>query len=265
MASKQVMLTAVALLLGACAPKGAEPLVSPYGRRSVWAVAPLHNESGSLQVDSFALADKLIEQLDAARDIDVVPLNRVLAVMESMQIKRIVTATEAQRVMAALGVDALVIGTVTAYDPYDPPKIGLAIELYLGSPMLWRPQSLDELRRMNAAGTDPLGQASGQPGPGNFPGSESLRSRPAAALSMVFSASDPHTVKMLQQYAGNRGRDAEGEDAWHRYRVSMDLYSEFVSYVVSWRLLRSEAQRLEALAASEKARSTDASARPVAP
>ena len=53
MTSKQVMLTTLALLAGCVDQPGIKPLASPYPGRQVWAVAPLRNESGSLQGFSY--------------------------------------------------------------------------------------------------------------------------------------------------------------------------------------------------------------------
>ena len=135
MTSEQVLLlTAKVLLISGCslmAGSGAEPLVSPYPTQRVWAIAPLRNESGSVQANGHTLADHLARQLENASNLNVLPVNRTLAVMETLEIAQISSPAQARQVLASLNADALVVGTITAYDPYDPPKLGLAIELYI--------------------------------------------------------------------------------------------------------------------------------------
>lgn len=243
MTSEQVMLTLAALWLSGCAalmPKqGADPLVSPYAERRVWAIAPLRNESGSLQVDGAVMADLLAHQLENASNIDVMPVNRVLAAMEALQMRQITSGPEAMKLLATLGADGLIVGTVTAYDPYDPPKLGMAIELY-SSPRLEAAHQSD-LRRLASAGTD-----DGPPAP-----AARIR-QPVSLVSAFFDAADPEVRRKLARYAYRRRVQKDPDFVFQKdqeepermYRISMDLYSEFVSYVMSWRLLKAESQRL---------------------
>ncbi len=234
MTSKQVLLLiATALLIGGCSlleGRGADPLHSPYLTRRVWAVAPLRNESGSLQADGQSLADDLVGHLENASNLDVLPVNRVLAAMEALDIAEVSTPAEAKQLLRALGVDGLVVGTITAYDPYDPPKLGLAVELYVNEQVEYY-DSLN-VRALAQASTDP----------GTLPDPPALI-QPINSVSAVLDASDPVVRKRLMRYAVNRGQVKE-TGSWHLYRISMDLYSDFASYVMSWRLLRAETLRV---------------------
>lgn len=247
MTSEQVMLTAAALLIGGCqwiSGSGADPLYSPYSTRRVWAVAPLHNESGSLQADGVLLADHLARQLENASNIDVLPVNRTLAAMETIGLAEVSGPEQALRLLGAMGVDGLVVGTITAYDPYDPPKLGLAIELYTSQ----RAEQANpvDVRQLARAATDEAVLP---------PPAERGVPQPVNTVSAFFDAADPNVRGMLRRYAEDRGADRKdglkerylyrGEDRqWHLYRISMDLYSEFVSYVMSWRLMFAEQQRV---------------------
>ena len=238
MASKQVMLTLLLCVLG-CEynPKGADPLVSPYSQPRVWGIVPLRNESGSLYADGVVMADHLQRQLENAANLNVVPVNRVLRAMEVLEIPVVASAQDAYRLMELLEVDGLVVGTITAYDPYDPPKLGLSIELFDGG----RSRTLDSLdvRQMSRAAVDDQTHpyASGVVPHRKHEGV-------ASGVSSFFNASDAQVREMLRFYAGNRDGSSPHPEGWHRYRISMDLYSEFVTYVMSWRLLRAEAARL---------------------
>ncbi len=244
MTSEQVLwLTATLLLLSGCSlflGRGADPLESPYPSRRVWAVAPLHNESGSLQADGVALADHLAHQLETASNLDVLPVNRVLMAIDHLGITQATSPHQARQLLNTLGVDALVVGTITAYDPYDPPTLGLAVELYVNQ----RVDQADRLdvRRLARASTDPQ----------TLPSPATLEPATTSTVSAVFDAADPEIRKRLMRYARNRGPVRDGQ-SWHLYRISMDLYSEFVSYVMSWRLLQAETRRITSPPATQPA------------
>ena len=234
MTSEQVLLLVAVLIAsngcGLLTSREADPLHSPYSTRRVWAVAPLGNESGSVQADGWAMADHLVRQLENASNLDVLPVNRVLAAMQALEMSQITTPNDARQLLRSLGVDGLIVGTITAYHPYDPPKLGLAVELYVNTRVEHR--SVIDVRRLARAST----------GRGSLPSPASVR-QPISQISAVFDAAAPDVRDKLRQYAENRGQVPD-EESWHRYRISMDLYSEFVSYVMSWRLLQAEAQRL---------------------
>ncbi len=266
MTSKQVMLIAVLVgVISGCeslnskvdtwlTQKGAPPLDSPYPTRHIWAIAPLRNESGSSSADGLALADHLARQLENASNLDVLPVNRTLAAMEAIELGWVASPQQAKRLLETLGADGLVVGTITAYDPYDPPKLGLAIELYtnpaveasdaavLGSPSAEsiEPGSADSLASLQRLAWSATA-VSTQPDGGG------ATKQPVSVVSAFFDGASPKVRMGLEHYAHERGEPRVAE-SWHTYRISMDLYSEFVSYVMSWRLLRVEAQRISPLA-----------------
>ncbi|NJL30277.1 MAG: hypothetical protein HC898_00840 [Phycisphaerales bacterium] len=220
------------LLLSGCASsKPADELQSPYPTRHVWAVAPLSNLSGSLSADGLALADHLHRQLENAGNLDVLPVNRVIGAMEALELRQITTQAQALQLLQTLGVDGLVVGAVTAYDPYDPPKIGLTLELY----------TQEKVDQYDAEKLRALTRQPTEDGPGG--NQWSAVSQPVAVTGSVLDASDPRTRAALEKYAAQRGPQNE-RDAWRRYRVSIDHYSEFVAYVMSYRLLDAERKRL---------------------
>ena len=256
MTSKQVMLmVALAFVCGGCEAakqvidfEAIPRLVSPYPTRHVWAVAPLRNESGHSHADGLVLADHLARQLEGAVNLDLLPVNRVLKAMASLDIEFLETPQQAMQLLEILGVDGLIAGTITSYEPYDPPKLGLAIELYALEDVHQADRAmqtrhartptkratgpkLDVLHRMTWSATGPTGPTS--------PGLD----QPVSIVSAFFDAADPDMRQGIRKYAQKRGAGPTSE-AWHLYHVSMDLYSEFVSYVMSWRLLREEELRM---------------------
>jgi len=225
--------------LGGCRDpyaSGTLPLVGPYEHTRTWAVAPLRNESGSQQVDPTRLADQMAGHLQNADRIVVLPVNRTLAAMQSLQLSEVRSRQDALSLLERLDADGLVVGTVSHYDPYDPPAIGLSVELYTSRRYEQRVWS--DLRELSRAARGP--QADQWPG-GAQP--DGRPRQPVTALAAHLDASDPGTRRNVQRYGLNRSAHGHPED-WRLFRLSMDLYTEFATYVMSWRLLRAEAQRL---------------------
>jgi len=238
MTSKQVMLALIALLIGGCAliPKdqGTDPLIGPYSQRRVWAVVPLRNESGSLYADGAALADHLARHLEGASNIDVVPVNRTLAAMGALQMRTGPTSrAQVMQLLQDLDVDGMVVGTISAYEPYDPPKLGLSLELYV-HPRVFRQLEEFHVRQLSRSATDEM----------SVPKGAGRIGQPVASVSAFLDAGDPVVRHKLERYAYDRGSSNEDVEAPVLYRISMDLYREFVAYVMSWRLLEAESQRL---------------------
>lgn len=235
MTSEQVKLMLVALVLaaGGCGGLGGDRAPAPYGARQVWAVAPLRNESGSLEADGVRLADHLARQLENTEGIDVLPVNRVLAAMQALQISRVTDPCEAVKLRRTLGADGLIVGTITSYDPYDPPKLGLAVELYLAASAPTGVRVLD-VRRLSSAPTDRLSR----------PSVARRKTRPASTVSGFYDAAEPALRKRLWRYAWHRGVEQDHPANAQLYRISMDLYSEFVTRAVTTRLLHLEDQRM---------------------
>lgn len=239
MTSAKVMLsvaTAGALMCAAALPgchlahRGkAPPLEAPYAEPQTWAVAPLRNESGSRQVDPARVADHLTQQLERAERLHVVPVNRVLAAMESLEMQTVASPEDAAALRELLAVDGLVVGTVTAYEPFDPPKLGLAVELYTGPQI---PEPHVEIRRLTRAASDR-----------DFEPPAVEPNKPVSVTSGYYDAAAPEVRRRLKDYGVNRGGE-DGREQWRRYRLSMDLYTEFVSYLVGEQLLEAEHERL---------------------
>jgi hypothetical protein len=146
------------------------------------------------------------------------------------------------KLMSTLGVDGLLVGSISAHDPYDPPKLGLVIDLYT-SPKLEARDAIDA-RRLTYAGTE-----------NTQPTNEKIKlsKQPVTSVTFLLDAADPTTREQIQRYGQDRSADEKDKRSWRRYRISMDLFSEFASYVACWRLMQAEKQRITP-AATEPAR-----------
>lgn len=255
--SEQVLCYLVLLILGGCT---ASPWVSReqgptpnslYADRVIWAVVPLRNESGSAAANGSLMADSLANTLQTVENMDVLPVNRVIAAMQALELPYLRSPVDVMHLARTLGVDGIVVGTITAYDPYDPPKVGLQLELYQTSQRL-QSQAVDIRELMSA----PTGNTA--PAPGEISGDIA----PISTASAILDASNPVTRDRLRVFASGRGGHkpttspwwkriavstgiAEKDDTdWHLYRINMNLFTEYVSAELAERLLQAESYRL---------------------
>src|SRR5689334_19928591 len=142
------VLLGAAALCGACTQKppeyGREFVLSlPPKHREVWAVAPAINLSGQREVDPLLQADLLYQQVQQVRGLTVVPVNRVAEVYAGLGIEQVQSAEQASLVCDLLGCDALLVPTVSAFDPYDPPKLAASLHLFAKPGNFARPANVD--------------------------------------------------------------------------------------------------------------------------
>jgi hypothetical protein len=231
-----LLLLALAMLSG-CAPTLTPPvaLASPYAEPRLWAVVPLSNESGVSMIDTARIADLFAQEAEQVSGIDMVPVNRVILAMRQLDMRAVVSAADALALIDMLDVDGLVVGTVTAYDPYRPPTLGMAVQLFTrgaGTQSDLDPRALT---------ISPVGEIA----PGGV-----APSNPVAQATGVFDASNHETLQQLSEYATGR---SEPESAFGKdiYLVNMELYTKFVSYRLLRGLLGAEFQRLAAAVPDE--------------
>jgi len=236
-------ITAIALVwlcaagLTGCGLLGGEKIVAPaelrtpYPADKLWAVAPLRNESGTSLVDSAALADTLTAQMQRVDGINIVPVNRVLEAMAAEDIAAINGVSDVLTLMQTLDVDGMIVGTVSAWDPYDPPKVGMTIQLY--SRRAPGSSASVDPRRMSYAATDV-----------RLPG-ETRFNQPVAQAAGYYDAANGEVLLRLREYATGR-TPYQSASGWRRYLMNMDLYTEFVSHELTRQLMQSEWRRLTA-------------------
>lgn len=214
-------------------------LLSPYpaGREIVLAVAPIRNESGVSLIDELALSDTLVNEVQAVEGLSALPVNRTLSGMRALKLASITGQNEAAMLCKTLGADGILIATVHAWHPYDPPVIGLSVALFGVNDRLAPPASISvDVQSLRSAATDrPVAD---RPAP----------SGPLTALSAVLDASDGNTRALIRSYAEGRF-DPESALGWQRYTASMALYAKFACYEMTRRLLASEQSRLAGLGA----------------
>jgi hypothetical protein len=111
-----------------------EPVVhNPFPQLHKIAIAPFFNLSDERTVDGRKFAMSYFAELQAVPGYEVVPLG---VVEEAILENRVDLShpSEARRLAKILGVDAVVIGSVTDFTPYYPPRCGLRVEWYAANP-----------------------------------------------------------------------------------------------------------------------------------
>lgn len=202
---------------------------SPYAEPVIWAVVPFANESGTSTADSYRFAEQYAQQLEQVEGFSVISLNRSLEAMKQLELIRVATLADANSLMQALNVDGLIVGTITAYDPYDPPKCGAAIQLFL--------------RKSITANKINPRDITHAPTENHLPTTAYQNMKPASQFSGYFDAANGSVIKRLRDYAVGRIPD-DSPSGWRRYILSMDLYTEFVSHELMRRLFAAEWSRL---------------------
>jgi hypothetical protein len=125
------------LLLSGCSmfPEiGHQPtLHNPFPQITKVAVAPFFNLSHEPTLDGRKVAAAYFSELQLVPGFEVVPVGVVERKMQDLQIS-LRGPAEAQRLAQILDVDAIVVGAVTDYSPYYPPRLALQVEWYAANP-----------------------------------------------------------------------------------------------------------------------------------
>ncbi len=111
-----------------------EPVIhNPFPQLSKIAVAPFFNLSDEKTVDGRRFALAYFAELQSIQGFEVVPLGVTEEAIIAHHVD-LSKPSEARRLANILGVDAVVIGSVTDYTPYYPPRCGLRVEWYAANP-----------------------------------------------------------------------------------------------------------------------------------
>jgi hypothetical protein len=219
------MVLAAGVLLGGCAQQppqyGVESKLQLKGSRQVWAVCPAINLSGE-QVDPILQADMLYAQLQQVGGLTVIPVNRTVEVFAALQINKIRSQHEADEVCRALGCDALVIPTVTIYDPFDPPKLGASLSLMTHA----------SAQAGQAVDPQSLLREGAPPKPPAMPSPDKSVIQGVG----MFDAANGSTRQAVLDYAAGRN-DPLGPMGQREYFESMSRYCGFVYHSLIQRLL----------------------------
>jgi len=186
----------------------------PTKRRQVWAVAPVINLSGEQGVDPFLQADLVFQQLQQVQGVTVVPVNRVAEVYATLKIAQVSSPEQASLVCDLLGCDGLVVASVTIFDPYNPPKLGGAVQLFMKPRSYNRPIDVDprELARQST--------------PREVDATPALANGSTVQVVGMYDGANGTVRDALRRYAAGRN-DPLGPLGEKEYLVHMDRFCGF--------------------------------------
>lgn len=211
-------------------PYGQErQLFLPGARRLVWAVAPTVNLSGESRVDPLLQSDVVYKQLQEVHGLTVIPVDRVAEVYVRLRIDKVQSEQDAATVCDLLGCDALVVPTVTMFDPYDPPKLGASLQLFAKPGTVGRAPLIDphELQRS----------------PSPMPQQAMVRPRDMVQAVGMFDAANGSVRERAASYVAGR-MDPNAPIGYRAIYLDMDRFCGFAYHELLTRLL-------EELAASQ--------------
>ena len=106
---------------------------NPFPQLQKIAVAPFFNLSTEPTVDGRHVALAYFIELQSVPGFEVIPIGVVEKTLEAQQMT-LNGPTEARKLAQLLDVDAVVVGAVTDYSPYYPPRLALQVEWYAANP-----------------------------------------------------------------------------------------------------------------------------------
>ena len=128
-------LVAILAMLACCGCHGPlavrrQPVIyNPFPQLSRIAVAPFFNLSTEPTVDGREFALAYFSEMQAIGGYEVLPIGVVETTLQEQGLD-LSSPDQARKLAEILGVDAVVIGAVTDFSPYNPPRCAMQIEWY---------------------------------------------------------------------------------------------------------------------------------------
>ena len=207
------------LLISACGCRlfrGRKVVQAPVVTRSIL-VAPIKNLSGFTELDTLSATDEFVTELQMVNGLQVVSVNAVLSKMLALGMDTVTGPNDAQTLADALGVDGAIVIAISRYEPYMPPIIGIAAQLYMA---------------------EDVGSAQGGPDKFIDPAVLARQGRPfdlgmnrriaaQAQTVKVYDANQDDVIDAIKKYAKARSVQASPL-GWKKY-MTQSNYMRFVS------------------------------------
>jgi hypothetical protein len=178
------------------------------------------------------ISDALVAKVQEVRGVACIPMNRTLLAMRRMGMSRVNSPADAVKLAEALGVDAIIAGSITAYDPYDPPKIGLTLGLFQKPErMMDDERSPEAIRLLTKAGREREVKTS------------AFGVQPKSVVSSLYDARSHETLMQIKRYAVGRV-DGSSPMGWRSFTMRTGLFIEFASAQAVAELLDAERVRM---------------------
>lgn len=213
---------------------GGEKLYNSLTGVETVVVAPVMNLSTSADLEMLDVTNALASELGQVEGIRVVPLGRVYQYLADNKMRTVGSPEEARALAAAFKAQVAIVAAVTEYDPYDPPRIGLAVQMYSAS-TLPSPGGTAEF--------DPV-EASRSAVP--FEVSDDASKRPRDMIVRVMSGRDADVERLARIYAARRSADADPY-GWRRFIVDQREFQRLCCYAVVREMMGVEGRRTKLL------------------
>lgn len=106
---------------------------NPFPQLHRIAILPFFNQSNEPTLDGDAVALAYYNELQLIQGFEVMPVGVAKRFLEASRL-RPVTGNDFQELARLMRVDAVVVGSVTEYSPYYPPRVGLSVDWYAANP-----------------------------------------------------------------------------------------------------------------------------------
>lgn len=113
-------------------------VTNPVAGLSRVAVVPFFNLSEEPAADGHRFAEAYFAELQKVPGFQVLPVGVAEAAIQDLQLD-LQNPEDAIKLGQALGVDAVVVGAITDYNPYYPPRVGLQVSWYSAHPWEFSP------------------------------------------------------------------------------------------------------------------------------
>lgn len=108
-------------------------LVNPFPQLQTVAVLPFSNQSEDPTLSGERVSLAYINELQAIRGFEVLPLGAIKNKLSEFG-RPLGRGADFQAFAQFLGVDAVLVGSITDYDPYYPPRMSLKVNWYAANP-----------------------------------------------------------------------------------------------------------------------------------
>lgn len=106
---------------------------NPFPQLHRVAVLPFYNQSAEPTVDGEAVAIAYYNELQAIPGFEIMPIGVAKQMLSASGIEPR-TSADFQKLARLMNVDAVLVGSVTEYSPYYPPRMGIAVDWYAANP-----------------------------------------------------------------------------------------------------------------------------------
>ena len=106
---------------------------NPFPQLHKIAVLPFFNQSAEPTVDGDAIAMAYYNELQNIPGFEVMPVGVARRLLQASELEPR-TPEDFQKLARLMGVDAILVGSVTEYTPYYPPRIGISVDWYAANP-----------------------------------------------------------------------------------------------------------------------------------